>query len=156
MARDQRLEALRADAQQFGVAQRHQLGGMLDGRAAISDISPTVSPAGDMRHHAALALRVGHEDAQAAGDDQEQRGIILAVALQQRAAGQAEPVGFRQQIACSAASPTFSSSAKALQPFAQLFGIDRLLADAEGGEKRHVHAFITKRSSHHPPSGLSR
>ena len=40
------------------------------------------------RHHAPLALAVGDENAQAAGDHQEQGGVILAVALQQRAAGQ--------------------------------------------------------------------
>jgi hypothetical protein len=43
-----------------------------------------------------------------------------------------------------------------MQPFAQFGGIDRLLADPKGGEKRHVHASITKRSSHHLPSRLNR
>ena len=91
MARDQLLERLRPDAQQFGIAQRHQLGGMF--LAAHDEGHFAHRLAGwRQRHHAALALRVRHEDAEAAGDNQEQSRVILTIAVQQSAARQPEPV----------------------------------------------------------------
>jgi len=167
------------DAQKFGVAQRHELGGMF---LAAHDQGhfPHRLAGGRQRHHAALALRVRHKDAQASGHHQEQGCVILAVAVQQGAARQAEPVGFAQQVAHRRVAKILQQR-KAFQPFAQFFGIDRLLADAEGGQESHVHVLylphgrtenvrtlplltalfladapVTTPSIHHLPSKLNR
>jgi len=101
-----------------------------------------------MRDHAALALRIGHEDAQGTGDDQKKRGIIFAVAVEQRAAGQSEPVGLGEKILQRAVAHIFQKR-ETLESLAQFLRIERLLADAERREERHAHACITKRSNHH-------
>ena len=102
-----------------------------------------------MGDQAALALRIRHEDTQTAGNDQEKSGIIFALAVQQHAARQREPVGFREQGAESAFADILQQR-KAFQPLQQFFGIDGLLADAEGGQERH--ALLLPPHAVQPPS----
>ena len=148
MARGQCLEALRADAQQFGVAQRHQLRGMIivarDQRHLAHGLARR-----DMGDLLALPVHVGNENTQRTRHHQEQRGIVLAFPVQQGAARQAEPVGFRQEV-FQRAFAHIRQQRKIGQPLAQFFRVNGLLADAEGRKERHGHACITKRSSRHP------
>ena len=113
MARDQRLEAVRADAQQFGVAQRHQLGGMwLDARRSATSRPPSRRP--------------GHAPPCGAGPARRRRrrpGCRSPPGTGRRYSRRRAPAACRRaapnQLASasrlrSAASPTFSSSAKLL------------------------------------------
>ena len=114
-----------------------------------------------MRHHPALALCVLDKDAQASGHHQEQRGIIFAVAFQQRAAGQREPVGFGQQVAQRRVAYIFQQRETLAAARAALR--DRSSAGLMRNEERNAMSHplsqarrITKRSSHHQQSGSNR
>ena len=78
----------------------------------------------------------------------------LAIALEQRAAGQAEPVGLAQKISQRRVADIFQQR-KTRQAFPQFFGIERLRPDAERRKERHAHVSITMPSNHHLPSGMN-
>ena len=97
MARDQRVERVGRNAQQFGVAHRDDLRGVFGTAGDQRHLADRLAGR-NVRHQAALAALVFGEHAEAAGDHQKERALVLAVALEQHAAGQAEPVGLRQQL----------------------------------------------------------
>jgi hypothetical protein len=108
------------------------------GSPEISDISPTVSPACHMGDETPRAIVVFHEHAEAAGDDEKQRMIVLAVALEKRAARQAEPIRFGKK-PLERGLAHFVQQRKIAQTRAQRVRIDGLATDAKGGQKCHVH-----------------
>ena len=132
----ERIKSVAADAQKFGVAERHELCRMRF--------------AGNQRHlaHGLARLHMGdeapgavvvfHEHAKAARNDKEQRVIVLAVAFEKRAAGQAEPVGLRQK-ALEGRFADIVQQRKIAQTRAKQVRVNGLPTDAKGRQKCHVH-----------------
>ncbi len=121
MARNQRIECVRADAQKFGIAKGHKLGGMRFARNQRHFADRFARR--DMGHKTPAGFPVVHEHAKRTGDDQEQRLIVFAVARQHGAAGQSEPVGLRQQTDKGRISQ-IGEQGKTAQPRTQRFRIN--------------------------------
>ena len=123
----------------------------------MSDISPTVSPAGTWATRRRWPRSSFTKTPRQPVTTRNKREIVLAGAVQQHAARQAEPVGFGEQ-ASQRRVAEIREQRKLLQPLAQRLRIDRFATGSKGGQKSHVHYSPVRILAYHavqPPSTAS-